>query len=428
MRKVPLLMAVILLTLTAACAAAATATPAPTPMPTPTAEPTTAPGPGPLKLGLLDLDVIDARIHGTREGSPTTRAVLLAIKHVNAAGGVFGQPVEPHFRSSLDEGDIIQHADSLVDEEGVHALVGPLFSNDLLVIAADIAIVREVPAISPSAASPRISDLADHGFIFRTIMSDDAQGVALARLAADAGYDQVAALHQDDWWGSGVTAGFAEHYAGTVMAVPVDVTQGAWDAELEQAAESGAEALLLVTPVRVAHELVREAAAKGYFENFILVNHNRNLNFYKGNPEALEGAKGVAFYGKHVSEAEGHWEADYRAEYGELPQGPHMREAYDAAVALMLAAEYAGSTEGSDLRDALNIIAKPPGQRYVASGAGIAAALAAIRNGADIDLDGEASNLDWDSRGDIVVGSMGVWQFKDGAVADLYHFEVDLRE
>lgn len=105
-----------------------------------------------------------------------------------------------------------------------------------------------------------------------------------------------------------------------------------------------------------------------------------------------------------------------------------MRAAYDAAVALMLAAEYAGSTEGADLRDALNIIAKPPGQRYVASAAGIAAALAAIRNGADIDLDGAASNLDWDSRGDIVVGSMGVWQFKDGAVEDLYHFEVDLRE
>ena len=87
-----------------------------------------------------------------------------------------------------------------------------------------------------------------------------------------------------------------------------------------------------------------------------------------------------------------------------------MQEAYDAAVALMLAAELAGSTDGTAIRDALPRVAAGPGKRYAASGDGIAAALAAIRGGGEIDLDGQATDIDWDENGDIRASLMSIWQ------------------
>ncbi len=107
--------------------------------------------------------------------------------------------------------------------------------------------------------------------------------------------------------------------------------------------------------------------------NYLLLAHYRTLSTLEANPE-LEGSKGVALYGRHVTEAEGHWEADY------------------------------------------------------AAAEGIEGALDAIRNGQDIDLDGEATSLDWDANGDITVGGVEIWQFKDGAIENIRHFDVDVSE
>ena len=112
----------------------------------------------------------------------------------------------------------------------------------------------------------------------------------------------------------------------------------------------------------------------------------------------------------------------------EPPHSPYVRETYDAAIALMLAAEHARSTDGGAIRDSLHAIAGPPGKRYPASAQGVKDALQAIRNGEEIDLDGESSTLDWDERGELLMHTMGVWQFKDGAIEDLYHFDVDISD
>ena len=52
----------------------------------------------------------------------------------------------------------------------------------------------------------------------------------------------------------------------------------------------------------------------------------------------------------------------------------------------------------------------------------------AVRNGDDIDLEGEATAIDWDDRGAVTIGHFSVWQFTDGEIVDLEHFDVDLRE
>lgn len=75
-------------------------------------------GPQALRLGLLDH-------FGGHGGITSVRAVQLAIKHVNAAGGVFGRPVEFAWRDTL-EAPVFDQALALIDEEGVHAIVGQI--------------------------------------------------------------------------------------------------------------------------------------------------------------------------------------------------------------------------------------------------------------------------------------------------------------
>ena len=418
---------ILLAGLVAACAPAATPTPVPTPRPT--ATPT--PPPEPFRLGVLDLGLVDLVMNSVADpasqSGPATRSLLLAVKQVNAAGGVWGQPVAVHFADTF-EGTAADHAGRLLAEAGVHAFVGPARSESLAEVAAAIAIPQQIPFIGSVSTVPYIADLADDGFIFRTALSNLAEGQALALLAAAAGYDHVALAHRDDPWGNALAGAFKAHFAGRVSEVALHPGRESYAEELHQIAASKAPALAILNFHDDAAAVLAEVAEHGHFEEVLLHGDLRAPDLAAQFPAVLAGAKGVAPTGKHVTEAEGHWEADYAAEYGDLPPGLYMRETYDAAVALMLAAEYAGSADGAAIRDALYLIGNPPGQRFPASAEGIKGALAAIRSGGDIDLEGEATDLNWDDRGEIVTGHMGVWQFQEGAIVDLNHFDVDLSQ
>ena len=380
------------------------------------------------KLGLLDIGLIDLFFSGIESDGPATRSALLAIKHFNDAGGVWGRPVEPHFSDTLQDG-AVAHANRMIDDEGVHAFVGPGSSQDVKAVAEAIAAPRHYPIVTPSSTSPFIATLNDDGFIFRSAMSDDAQGIALARLAQDEGYDHVAIVYNDDAWGQELARVFTSHFDGETTSVALHPEKDSYNQELWEIAESDAPALVMLTSHEGKVAVLNEVKEHGHFDAFILHNDHRSLSLLAEFPELLNDAKGTAPYGQHVTEAEGHWEADYMTEYGgQIPHSPYMRETYDAAVALMLAAEYARSTDGEAIRDALHAIAAPPGKRFPASSDGIVGALEAIRNGEDIDLDGEATTLDWDWRGEILIGTMGIWQFKDGEIIDLLHFDVNLSE
>ena len=89
-------------------------------------------------------------------------------------------------------------------------------------------------------------------------------------------------------------------------------------------------------------------------------------------------------------------------------------------MALILAAEAAGSVDGAAVRDQLRAIAGPPGQAVQATPSGVAEALSLLRAGEEIDYEGAASTLDWDANGDLRRGHIGVWRFTaDGGTEDV---------
>ena len=135
-----------------------------------------------LKLGLL------LNFTGSPEASADRkRAFEFAILHVNQGGGVVGMPVQGVVEDAT--GDPAVAADvalRLVEVDGVHAIVGPNASSAALPVARSVSGALGIPTISPSATSPQLAGVPDHGYLFRTALSDAAQGPVLARVAQGA--------------------------------------------------------------------------------------------------------------------------------------------------------------------------------------------------------------------------------------------------
>ena len=152
---------------------------------------------GPLKIAFL------ADFSGglSEYGASMQRGFELAVRHVNAAGGVWGQPVEFVLGDTgLDPTRATEEARRLIEVEGVHAIVGPLASSITLAVVESVAADAGVVVVSPSATSPQITIADDNDFLFRSSPSDAAQGPILAQLAADQGHSRVGVLYRNDAW------------------------------------------------------------------------------------------------------------------------------------------------------------------------------------------------------------------------------------
>ena len=86
-----------------------------------------------------------------------------------------------------------------------------------------------------------------------------------------------------------------------------------------------------------------------------------------------------------------------------------------------MAAQAAGTVEGTPIRDHLRIIGRPAGKHVVqATPDGIANALQLLKEGGEIDYEGAAVSADWDANGDLSRGYIGVWRFTaDADIEDI---------
>ena len=348
--------------------------------------------------------------------------VDLAIKHVNEAGGVNGQDVALVTGDTrVDPTQGVEEARRVIDVEGVHAIVGPLSSTVTLAVAESVAGAAGIPVISPSATSPALSSSEDSGYLFRSTTSDAAQGVILAQLAADEGINNVGVIFRDDAYGQGLSDAFIAAFGGTATAASYSADgQTSYLAELQQAAGGGGDVLVAIGFPDEALVFIRESIENDIFSRFLFVDGTKSQELIDGiGAEYLNGSKGTAPGGGPQTPSAEAWNAGYIAEYGELPTLPFVREAYDATIAIALAAEAAGSTDGAEIRDQLARIGAPGGDLFVPGPEGVADALEAVRDGDDINYEGAATTLDWNDVGDVTTGFIEIWQYDGGEIVSL---------
>lgn len=375
--------------------------------------------PGPLKIGVL---LYFSETSATGRSHERQQGFDLAIKHVNAAGGVFGQPVETVAAdSTLDPQKAAAEAKRLIEEEGVHAIVGPSSSANSLVVGQKVAAVAGIPVISPSATSPMLSNMDDGGFFFRTALSDTAQGPVLARVTRERGFDNVGVLYRNDAWGNGLAESFADAWTGKSKAVAIEPQQATYLSQLRESASDGTQALVLIVFESEAEIILRESVESGLYDKFTFGDAAKSPELPAkvgvGHLAGMYGTAGATAQDNPSSQA---FDAAYAAEYGGLTGFAYVREAYDAAMAIALAAQAAGSTDGAAIRDQLRSIGSAPGEKTIAGLDGVASALRILAEGKNVDYEGAAVTLDWDENGDITRGHIGVWRFtEDGGIEEL---------
>ena len=181
------------------------------------------------------------------------------------SGGPWRSPLGD---TTADPEEAVAQARRLVEVEGVHAIVGPNSSANALVIAERVIGPAGVPTISFSATSPKLTAAADGGFLFRTALSDVAQGPVLAAITREQGFDNVGLLYVDDAWGQGLAGAFEAAWDGSLKAVAVERGQTTFLAELRESASEGAQALVVIAFETAALTMVREAIDNALYDRF----------------------------------------------------------------------------------------------------------------------------------------------------------------
>jgi len=350
-------------------------------------------------------------------GSDMLDGAKLAVKEINAAGGVLGQSLT---LVNEDEGGTEAKARAGAQAHasaGIHAVVGAIGSS-YTIAAAEVGKASQIVMVSPSSTSPTITDNDDDGYLFRTCPSDALQGALIAKRAAAQGATTASVIHVEGVYGTGLAGTFRTEFeatGGSVGYFEQYVTgQSSYNDILTAALASNPEVLVLVLyPVDGAQMIMDYNTAFSSQGPFIY------LPDAVANQEFIDLAGGQNAFGfahegtAPSSEGPSHtaFAAAYQAEYGRAP-GIYVSNAYDATYVLALAIEAAGSTDGAAIRDALPGISVG-GTQYGPTQ--FADAVAAIKSGDDVDYLGASGQVDFDAHGD-VIAPYAIWKVEGGAV------------
>ena len=363
----------------------------------------------PLKIGLLVAFTGDLSDFGPAQEN----AARLAAQQINAAGGVGGQDIEiVTGDTGTDPSQGATEATRLVEVEGVDAIIGALSSGVTLQIAESVTGPSNVLQVSPASTSPALSAASDNDFLFRTTISDAAQGIILADLAEEEGLTSVCTMFINNAYGQGLSEVFASEFEAAGFTVPAQVPheseQATYGSEVGECTGEGPDALAAVAYPESAGVFLREAVEAGDVDTFLFVDGTKSTDMFADlGWDIFDGARGTAPGSIEVPQGPA-FDAAYEAEYGETPPLPFLKENYDAVHLIALAAEKS-LTDGIDFREALRAVSNPPGEEIFPGTDGFTTALAAIAAGNDINYEGAAGPVDMDENGDVLIGAIETW-------------------
>lgn len=364
-------------------------------------------------------------------GQPMLDAMQLAVDEINGAGGVNGQPVE------LVQGDdgtapqqAVEEARRLVDVEGVSAIVGPAASGVAQQVIETVTAPGHILQFSHSATSNALTPIEDNDFFFRTTIADSAQGKVMAEVAQSLGYQTACTIYINGPYGQGLSAVFTESFealGGTVTAqVPHESVQGSFVTELGVCTEANPDVLVAISYPESMGVYLREAVEQDMVENFLFSDGGRSPDmFAELGWENFEGMKGTSAGAPSTSSGDA-FDLAYEAAYGAVPSLPYLREGYDAIYLIALAAEVADSVDPTAMRDVLRDVANPEGEVVNPGVEGWTAALALIEAGTDVDYEGAAGSQNLDENGDVLTGTINIWEIQGEEVVVIESRDVDL--
>lgn len=365
----------------------------------------------PIKIGQLNSFTGDLSDFGVAHEN----AARLAVDEINEAGGVGGEPIEIVTGDTQTDPTVgSSEATRLIEVEDVDFILGALASGVTLPVAESVTGPNNILQISAASTAPALTDANDNDFLFRTVISDAAQGPVLANLVQEEGIESVCTMFINNAYGQGLSEIFAqnlEELGGTVTAqVPHESEQATYASELQTCTADGPQALAGIAYPESAGIFLREAVEGDVAETYVWVDGTKSDTMFAdlGWPEVFDGTVGTAPSALDLATGDA-FDAAYEAEFGSLPPLPFLRETYDAVYLMALAAEKS-LADGIDIREALRAVANPEGTVINPGVEGFQQALEAIANGEEINYEGAGGPQDFDENGDALIGAIETWR------------------
>lgn len=293
-------------------------------------------------------------------GIAATNGANLAVKEINAAGGIDGKQIEViNTDDQSDPTECLNAFNSLVSE-GVGLIVGSVTSGCTSAITG-AANEEGIVMITPSATADSITTADD--YVFRACYADSFQGAIAAAYAKQSGYTSVGVVYcAADTYSKGLYDSFSaacEKYGVSVDAVESTASMDVQDYTNQFASMVKAGVEFVYCPYYydvIGPYLVTQARAAGY-DGIIM-----GADGYDGSLDyTVDGADLNAFnkvyWTNHfdsadTSEVVQNFVKSYEAEYNETPIC-FAALAYDCVYMYKDAIERAGSIEPAAVRDAL---------------------------------------------------------------------------
>ncbi len=290
-------------------------------------------------------------------GTSTHEGILLAVKQINAAGGIKGKTVRVVVLD--DQGKPEEAATAitkLITQDKVAAVLGEVASTRSLAMA-PIAQRHGVPLISPSSTNPEVTKKGD--YIFRVCFIDPFQGEVMARFAYNTLKLKRIAILKDvkNDYSIGLSQYFTQVFKQLGGEIVAESSYSATDVDFKSQLTSiktkNPEALFIPGYYTEVGLIARQARELGL---------NAALLGGDGwDSDKLQEIGGASLNGSYFSN---HYSPDdkspavqaflseFKKVYGRVPDGM-AASGFDAAWILFKAMERAPSLSGADIRNAL---------------------------------------------------------------------------
>lgn len=367
-------------------------------------------------------------------GQAGAKAVEMAFRDVNEAGGIDGCKLVTDTRDSQSQGTVaVDQATQLVNIKKVPVIIGGIISSVSIPILTSVTAPAGVVQVSPASSSPTLTSLGregkTNGVFFRTITSDALQGTAAAKYALDQGLKKLAIVHVNNDFGVNMVREFKAAYeklGGTITSVtPYNEKQANYSSEASAAMQGEPEALYLVSYPVDGATIARAWISGGGAQKFLLNDGMNSSEFVESvGAQYLNDAFGTSSGTSPTASTE-YFNGNFEAFSGGIKaDAPAADRSYDAGAIVALAVAKAGKADAAAIKAAIPAVVTEGGEPIHAGKEEFAKALKLIKEGKSIKYEGVIGPVSFDQYGDIT-GPFRLWQIKDGTVTTVGEMSAD---
>jgi branched-chain amino acid transport system substrate-binding protein len=203
---------------------------------------------------------------GATAGTNFKNGVELAIKEINAAGGILGQKLEAAVDDTQSNPGVAKALALKAVDDGAFAVFGPTFSGSMTVSMAQ---TRDAKVPNFTGAEAAALTQQGNPYIFRTSLTQTTSMPKLARYLATAlKAKSVAVIFVNNDFGKGGRDAFVKAATAAGMTVTADVSTDAglvdFSAPVLKARRSNADALFVYTNEEESARCLRELRKQGF--------------------------------------------------------------------------------------------------------------------------------------------------------------------